>query len=103
MTQRTGDPFYKTARWRALRASVLHEAAYQCERCREAGRRALARLVHHVKPIRDGGDPWARANLEALCIRCHDEVHAEIDRAKAAIEDPCRAAWGRYIESLMRT
>lgn len=101
MSRRTGDPLYKTPRWRALRAAVLAEAGYLCERCTAAGRHVAATLVHHVKPIRAGGDPWARTNLTALCSRCHDEVHAELDRAAVAVEDPCRAAWGRYVESLM--
>jgi len=61
--------WYRTPRWKALRAQVLREAAYVCADCRQV----VAQLaVDHV--VKHGGDPrlfWDRANLQALCGRCH--------------------------------
>lgn len=44
------------------------------------GREPLCRLCQrpatvsdHIKPIRDGGDPWSLANRQALCRKCHNE------------------------------
>jgi 5-methylcytosine-specific restriction endonuclease McrA len=61
--------WYRTARWRALRAQVLREAAYQCGECHQVT--AALEVDHRVK---HGGDRrlfWSRANLQALCSPCH--------------------------------
>ena len=102
MIRRTGDPFYKTARWRAARAAAMAASGWACARCRAAGRRAPAVLVHHVKPIRTGGARYDPGHLEPLCRRCHDEAHAELDAAAACAADPCRAAWNRYIHEALK-
>jgi 5-methylcytosine-specific restriction endonuclease McrA len=63
--------WYRTPRWRALRAQVLREAAYQCAGCRKVTR--MLAVDHRVK---HGGDPrlfWDLANLQALCGRCHGQ------------------------------
>lgn len=60
---------YHTARWRALRATVLREAAYQCATCRQV---AVDLVVDHIR--KHEGDArrfWDRANLQALCPACH--------------------------------
>src|SRR5262245_12781967 len=61
--------WYRTARWRRLRAIVLVDAAYTCSSC---GQVQLELEVDHVP--RHCGDPalfWNRGNLSALCKRCH--------------------------------
>ncbi len=32
--------------------------------------------VHHITPIKDGGDEWDENNLVTLCVECHDLRHA---------------------------
>lgn len=54
-------------RWARVRAEVLSEVGYRCERCGRAGRLE----VHHCTALRDGGDPYERGNLEVLCRSCH--------------------------------
>lgn len=61
--------WYRTKRWKALRARVLADQAYRCADC---GYVALALEVDHI--VKHGGDPgsfWNRANLQALCSSCH--------------------------------
>jgi len=61
--------WYRTPRWKALRALVLIDQAYQCADCRTI---TTAFDVDHIH--RHGGDParfWDRANLQALCRPCH--------------------------------
>jgi 5-methylcytosine-specific restriction protein A len=61
--------WYRTTRWRALRAQVLREAAYCCAECKQV---VAALEVDHR--VRHGGDPrlfWDRANVQALCRSCH--------------------------------
>jgi 5-methylcytosine-specific restriction protein A len=71
--RRQDDPqrkIYCSARWRRLRAAKL-AADPLCERCKQADILEGASDVHHIKDIRDGGDPWDWGNLASLCHRCH--------------------------------
>lgn len=59
--------------WRKIRGRYL--AAHPlCEKCAEAGRYVKAALVHHVRPIADGGT-HDEANLLSLCVSCHEKMH----------------------------
>jgi 5-methylcytosine-specific restriction endonuclease McrA len=58
---------YNTKRWKLLRRRVLFEQPL-CP-CGQ-----IARDVHHKQDLADGGDPWARGNLEALCGPCHSRI-----------------------------
>lgn len=62
---------YRTARWAALRNSVLN-AEPLCVECKAAGRTEIATDVHHKQ--KHGGDLrlfWMRENLEGLCAAHH--------------------------------
>lgn len=67
--------FYKCKAWRTMSARKLAAAKHRCER---EGCRAIATEVHHRVPIQTEAG-WAKryewANLEALCIRCHNREH----------------------------
>ncbi len=62
---------YNTRRWRTLRAAQL-ESQPLCACCPTT---EPATIVHHITPIRAGGDPWDAANLESLCQSCHNAIH----------------------------
>jgi 5-methylcytosine-specific restriction protein A len=66
---RAGKRIYASARWRGLRRQVLREQPF----CQVLGCFTLATDVDHVVPIRDGGAPFRRANLQALCKKHHSE------------------------------
>jgi 5-methylcytosine-specific restriction endonuclease McrA len=57
-------------RWGRVRDIVLRDARGRCKDC---GR--LAQEVHHVVPIRYGGQAYDLANLVPLCRLCHDARH----------------------------
>ncbi|NPV52640.1 MAG: HNH endonuclease [Firmicutes bacterium] len=61
--------FYTSERWRRLRKWKL----MQNPLCEECG--ALAQIVDHIKPIKEGGDPMLIDNLQSLCIACHNRKH----------------------------
>jgi 5-methylcytosine-specific restriction protein A len=57
---------YNSKRWATTREAVLflHPlCACGCEQ--------IATDVDHIKPIEQGGDPWARQNLQSLAHDCH--------------------------------
>lgn len=57
---------YNSKRWAILRRAILNEQPI-CAGCDNA----LATDADHITPIHQGGDPWAPANLQALCATCH--------------------------------
>lgn len=63
--------WYRTARWRGLRAQVISEEPL-CRTCKKEQRIAATTDVDHVVPHR--GDYrlfWDRSNLQGLCHTCH--------------------------------
>lgn len=63
---------YNTKRWLMLRRRVLFEQPL-CP-CGE-----IATDADHIVRIEAGGEPWARANIQALCHPCHSvKTNAEM-------------------------
>lgn len=70
--------FYISKAWLHLRAEVLQEQHYECQRCKEKGLYVPATTVHHKRTVREA--PWlalTKSNLIALCDGCHYEIHHE--------------------------
>ena len=89
--------YYATPRWKRLRVSILIRDGYSCRgECAERGLTVAANEVHHVEPIRDGGDPWHRDNLISLCRECHRATHL----AERPAEPPAVAAWTALVNTL---
>ena len=64
--------------WQRIRTRYI--AAHPlCEKCAETGRYVKAALVHHVKPIADGGTN-DEENLMSLCVSCHEKIHRRGNR-----------------------
>jgi 5-methylcytosine-specific restriction protein A len=60
--------------WRKVRSEYLATHPL-CELCAADGRTVPAVLVHHLKPLSDGGtNDWD--NLQSLCQACHSRLHA---------------------------
>ena len=57
---------YGTTRWRRMR-KVMLAADPLCRECS-----AIATVLDHIQPVRDGGDPWHHDNLQPLCSTCHN-------------------------------
>ena len=68
--RRAGRRIYNTAKWRHTRERVLSEQPL----CATEGCDTISTDVHHIVDLDDGGDPWARSNLEALCLACHSRI-----------------------------
>jgi 5-methylcytosine-specific restriction enzyme A len=70
--RREAKRFYKSPRWRRLRAYVLAQRPL-CQQCQAAGRITPAHHVHHTTPRRQRPEQALdQANLEALCQACHN-------------------------------
>ena len=65
------SPVYRTKRWRETRRLALARDGHRCRSCGSAGRLE----VHHVRPLRDGGEPYDLSNLQTKCRSCHVREH----------------------------
>ncbi len=84
---------YKTAQWRALRASQLAKQPL-CERCEARGKVTPATVCHHIKPHK--GDSvlfWSPHNLASSCSLCHDIDEQRIERGGKARQDVGEDGW----------
>jgi len=70
--------------WERIRAAYLLKHPY-CEVCFSQGVMKSAQMVHHVKPLSQGGS-HAESNLQAICYACHGKQHPEKgqNRSKSA-------------------
>ncbi|OPX87746.1 MAG: HNH endonuclease [Pelotomaculum sp. PtaB.Bin104] len=65
-----------TAQWEKVRAYKLKRNPL-CERCEQEKRVTPAVMVHHIKPISQGGAVLDMANLMSVCRSCHDKLHSK--------------------------
>ena len=75
--------FYRSQAWKDTRRNYKQSVGNLCERCLKRGLISSADVVHHIVPLtaENIGDinlslNWD--NLQALCRKCHAEVHDEI-------------------------
>ena len=61
------------SQWRKIRARYIRKEPL-CEACKANGKIELAALVHHKKPLSDGGTN-DEDNLMSLCVSCHEKIH----------------------------
>lgn len=90
--------FYGWPEWLTLRENVLKLDRYECQRCRqEKHRYRRAKIVHHVKHLRDRPDLalsiWdgGERQLVSVCKGCHEELHPESQRQFKRIRAPLTA------------
>lgn len=80
--------WYNSGDWSAVKAAVKKIDHYDCLVCKAMGRRRAARIVHHVKHLRDRPnlalsiyDPDTGARqLISVCKDCHEMLHPEAQR-----------------------
>ena len=91
---------YATPLWRKLRAQILIRDGWTCQgRCKELGRTSAGSEVHHLLPIREGGEPFDPDNLRLLCRDCHRLEHHK----RRPTEPPAITAWREFVENLSTT
>lgn len=74
--------FYQSRQWRSVRAALLREHPL-CGACGAKGLLVAARVVDHVLPIKDGGARFDAANLQSLCVSCHNSKTARESAARS--------------------
>ena len=76
--------WYKTARWKRMRAAQL-DSQPLCRFCLNEGRTTAATICDHIVPHRGDRDLFFDAsNLQSLCKAHHDGEKQRIERAGAA-------------------
>lgn len=80
--------WYNSGDWSAVKAAVKKIDHYDCLICKAMGRRRAARIVHHVKHLRDRPDlalsiydpDTGERQLICVCKQCHELLHPESQR-----------------------
>ncbi|KFI34266.1 HNH endonuclease [Haematobacter missouriensis] len=73
--------WYKTARWKDLRWTVLERDLFTCRRCGHVEGDTRFLVADHRQPHR--GDEalfWEPTNLQCLCKACHDGAKQSEER-----------------------
>lgn len=94
MRRRNHPAILDPRRWRRVRLRVLDRDGWRCRTCGKAG----GLEVDHIKPVHHGGDPWALANLQALCAW---PCHGEKTRRENTRDTPARRAWRALVADLL--
>ena len=68
--------FYRTQRWIETRKKKLHISPF-CEECQRNGTMVVGKIVDHIVPIKQGGEPYDLDNLQTLCWSCHSRKSIE--------------------------
>src|SRR5215471_1303089 len=78
---------YATPTWQIVRVRALVRDGYRCVARDDDWRPCAGPLtVHHVRPVGEGGEPFALSNLVTLCRRHHGLAHGDGYRRTPA---PC--------------
>ena len=73
--------WYKTAKWQALRWSVLVRDQFTCAMCKRLCAGKGEAVADHIIPHRgDEAMFWDADNLQCLCKSCHDGAKAKQER-----------------------
>lgn len=79
---KSADPFYKSRRWKLVRAAILRRDRYRCQWSLRYGKRVQADTVHHAFPRAEFPayefEAW---NLVSLSGDVHDSMHDRITGA----------------------
>ena len=81
---------YDTRRWKRIRAQQLRREPL-CRMCLDVQRAVPAVDVDHIKPIADGGEPFAFDNLRSLCHSHHAQVTHAAQHGRAPVQRGCDA------------
>ena len=71
--------FYQSAQWRKLKEMKLARDPL-CETCHQVGKVTVAKIVHHMIPIRKGTKKVDLDFLVSLCHACHNQIESEMER-----------------------
>ncbi|OCJ37778.1 HNH endonuclease signature motif containing protein [Agrobacterium tumefaciens] len=74
------ESFYQSSEWRSLMSLLKRTRGNKCQRCGAAG----LILGDHIHERKDGGAELDPANVELLCLPCHNTKTAKAKAARAA-------------------
>lgn len=74
------EPFYTSAPWLNLMASIKRERGARCQDCGRSGVRIFG---DHIIELKDGGAALDRRNVRLLCGSCHTRKTAKARAERA--------------------
>ena len=83
------EPFYLSRAWLGLVARLKVERGGCCVRC-GAGGRGVRIIGDHIVERRHGGADLDPANIQLLCLACHNVKTADAKAARVGLRAPPR-------------
>ena len=91
--------WYNSGDWGSVKEAVKQIDHSDCLICKAMGRRRAARVVHHVKHLRDRPDlalsiydpATGERQLICVCKQCHELLHPESQRQYRPSKPPVAA------------
>ena len=88
--------WYNSGDWGRVKEAVKQMDHCECLVCKAMGRHSPARVMHHVKRLRDRPDlalsiydpDTGARQLISVCKDCHEMLHPEAQRQYAARKEP---------------
>ncbi|MBO7669855.1 MAG: HNH endonuclease [Oscillospiraceae bacterium] len=92
MHEQFANDFYRSVAWQKCRAAFISSRGGLCERCLSRGLCVAGSDVHHKikltpKNISDPDVTLSWSNLELLCRRCHQEIHAQRTERRWSVDE----------------
>ena len=75
MTRAETQKFYESQSWRRTAKTAKRRDSFLCVHCKREGRTMAAVVVHHLKPITEGGAKLDLDNTVSLCREHHEFLH----------------------------
>ncbi len=102
MAREFAREFYQSVAWKRTREAYKKSVGGLCERCRAKGLISPAEIVHHkvhLSPenINDIDVTLGFGNLEAVCRRCHAEIHEKENGRRWRVDEFGRVTSARYM------
>jgi 5-methylcytosine-specific restriction enzyme A len=76
------DALYLSREWRALVKRIKQVRGCYCCKC-GAGGKGVRIIGDHIVEVKDGGAELDEANVQLLCMACHNSKTAAARRARA--------------------
>ena len=73
--------------WNLVRSRVLKRDNYTCQDCNLYDPDRYKIEVHHIIPIKDGGDEFDEDNCVTLCKECHLKRHRLLNKKCKSLKD----------------
>jgi hypothetical protein len=76
-----------------IKTLLIERRGEKCEQCGFAG----PVILHHIKPVSDGGSEYQQDNMVLLCKPCHDKEHGKVSKTPEIFMNPNQTQYNQRL------